>query len=263
LHRDLRGRRALITGSSGGLGAAMAHALAGAGANVMLTGLEPARAVEGLRELIARTHGVQVDYCSADLRRPAGVESLVTTARLRLGGIDILVNNAVVRHFAPIEAFPVERWDEALAVNVSAAFHAIRLLLPDMRAAGYGRIINMTSVYGSRGTANRVDYVTSKAAIQGLTRAVAMETLDADVTCHALCPASVLTPANERRIETIMMEERLPRSAAESRFLVGKQPNGRFVDPDTVAQVLLLLCGPAGRDMNGAIVPIDAGWLSS
>jgi len=259
----LKGRCALVTGSTGGLGAAMAHALAGAGAHIMLSGVRPKVEVEALCREIASSHGVRVDYFPADLALPANVEALIGAAKAQFGAVDILINNAVVRHFAPIESFPVARWDAALAVNVSAAFHATRLLLPDMRRKGYGRIFNMTSVYGSRGTANRVDYVTTKAAVQGLTRAIAMETLDGDVTCHALCPGSVMTPASDRRVNDLMAQEALTRPAAEARFLQGKQPSGRFISAHSVTEMLLLLCGPAGRDMNGAILPIDGGWLAS
>jgi 3-hydroxybutyrate dehydrogenase len=261
--RFLTGRRALVTGSVAGLGLAMAQALAGAGADIMLTGLEPDAEVEATRSALAAQFGVDARYCAADLTQVSDIERLVRTANTALGGVDILVNNAVVRHFAPIEGFPVERWDAALAVNVSAAFHTIRLVLPGMRAGGYGRIVNMTSVYGERGTAGRIDYVTTKAAIQGLTRAVAMELLDGDVTCHALRPGSTLTPDIDRRVEDIATREGLSRRQAEAKFLKGKQPNGRFIEVDSVRRALLLLCGPAGRDMNGAILPIEAGWLAS
>lgn len=261
--RFLTGRCALVTGSTGGLGNAMARALASAGADIMLSGIEPPEEMEDLRSEMAGSYGVAVAYHSANLAHLAEVERLVSAAQAQFDSVDILVNNAVVRHFAPIEAFPTAHWDAALAVNVSAAFHATRLVLADMRERGYGRIINMTSVYGSRGTANRVDYVTTKAAVQGLTRAIAMETLDGDVTCHALCPGSVMTPASDRRVADLMEREDLSRGAAEARFLEGKQPNGRFVAVDSVTRMLLLLCGPSGRDMNGAILPIEAGWLAS
>ncbi len=261
--RFLAGRRALVTGSVAGLGLAMARALAEAGADVMLTGLEPAADVEPARRALAADCGVDVRYCPADLAQVEDVERLVRTAHESLGGVDILVNNAVVRHFAPIESFPVDRWDAALAVNVSAAFHAIRLVLPRMRAGGYGRIVNMTSVYGERGVAERIDYVTTKAAIQGLTRAVAIELAASEVTCHALRPGSTLTPAIDRRVGELMSREGLSRREAEAKFLAGKQPSGRFVEVDSVCRALLLLCGPAGRDMNGAVLPIEGGWLAS
>jgi 3-hydroxybutyrate dehydrogenase len=137
-----------------------------------------------------------------------------------------------------------------------------RLLLPQMRASGYGRIFNITSVYGSRGTVNRVDYVTTKAAIEGLTRATAMECADGAVTCHALCPGSVLTPSLEGRIRRLAEDENLDWESAQTAFLQGKQPTGRFVDTESVCEVLLMLCGSAGRDMNGAMIPIEGGWLA-
>lgn len=262
-HRPLTGRSALVTGSTAGLGAAMAQALASAGADVMLSGLLPQAEVETVRRTMASDHDVRVEYLAADLAKLSELTALITAAKTRLGAVDILINNAVVRHFAPIEDFPVEHWDAALAVNVSAAFHATRLLLPDMRARGYGRIFNMTSVYGMRGTPNRVDYVTTKAAVQGLTRAIAIENVHGDVTCHALCPGSVMTPASDRRVQELMAQSGLSRTAAEAQFLAGKQPSGRFVASQSITQLLLLLCGPAGRDMNGAILPIDGGWLAS
>lgn len=259
--RFLEGRRALVTGSVGGLGAAMARGLARAGARVLMTGLETPQEAEAARLQIAGAGGDEVAYVQADLGSRADIEALARHA-LSSGGVDILVNNAVVRHFAPIEAFPPEGWDKALAVNVSAPFHLTRLLLPTMRAGGYGRIFNMTSVYGSHGVVNRVDYVTSKSAIEGLTRATAIECAGSAVTCHALCPGSVLTPSLEARIRNLAEARSLSWEDAKAAFLEGKQPSGRFVEPDSVAQVLLLLCGSAGRDMNGAIVPIEGGWLA-
>jgi 3-hydroxybutyrate dehydrogenase len=260
--RPFAGRRALVTGSVAGLGQAMARALALAGCEVMLTGVETDEAAEAVTEALASEARVDVHYRQADLRHPAEIKALIAAAEAAMAGVDILVNNAVVRHFAPIEAFPVAAWDEALAVNLSAAFHAIRLTLPGMKARGFGRVVNMTSVYGYRGTPDRVDYVTTKTAIQGLTRAVAAETARGDVTCHALCPGAVLTPAAERRMQAMMAAENLARDAAEAKFLEGKGPSGRFVDVDSVARALLLVCGPAGRDMNGAILPIEGGWLA-
>jgi 3-hydroxybutyrate dehydrogenase len=169
----------------------------------------------------------------------------------------------VVRHFAPIVDFPTDKWEAALSVNLSAAFHAIRGVLPGMRAQNFGRIFNMTSVYSLRGTQDRVDYVTTKAALLGLTRAVALENLDYDVTCHSICPGSVLTPGTEQRITRMMLEENIDRSAAEARFLEGKQPGGQFVRSESVTALILFLCGPAARDMTGSFIPVEAGWLAS
>jgi 3-hydroxybutyrate dehydrogenase len=261
--KALSGRRALITGSTAGLGQAIAAGLAEAGCNVMLHGLETAETVEPQREALAGRTGVQVSYHKADLSTTAGVESLVAAAGAELGGVDILINNAVVRHFASIIDFPPEQWDMALAVNLSAIFHAVRLLLPQMRSRNFGRIFNITSVYGMRGTPGRVGYVTTKSAILGLTRAVALENLDVDVTCHSLCPGSVLTPGTESRVEDLMADRGIDRGAAERLFLEGKQPGGTFVSPQSVSDLLVFLCGPIARDMTGAMLPVEGGWLAS
>jgi 3-hydroxybutyrate dehydrogenase len=259
----LKGKSALVTGSTNGLGFAIAEGLARAGCNVLLTGLEPAGEIEDKRRELAAAHDVDVAYQPADLAHLTGVEQLIEAARSRFGGIDVLVNNAVVRHFARVDEFPVERWDHALAVNLSAAFHTIRLSLPGMRVRRWGRIINMSSVYGSFAIAERIDYVTTKTALLGLTRVVALETLDEDITCNAVCPGSVLTPYSEQRIQQLMADQGLPREAAIRNFLAARQPSGRFVAAENVAELIIFLCGPAGRDITGASLPIDAGWLAS
>lgn len=259
----LAGRTALVTGSTDGLGLAVADALACAGCSVMLNGLEPAAAVQPKITALQERAGVPVLYSQADLASAQAVKALVEATIAGLGGIDILVNNAVVRHFAPIVDFPPDRWDAALAVNLSAAFHAIRLSLPGMRARNYGRIFNMTSVYGTRGTVDRVDYITTKSALLGLTRAVALENLEFDVTCHSICPGSVLTPNIEGRVLRLMEERDLSRETAEAMFLKGKQPGGRFVSAHSVTDLLVFLCGPIARDMTGAMLPVEAGWLAS
>lgn len=259
----LQGRVALLTGSTGGLGFAMAEGLAAAGCQVMLNGIEPAAAMEAKRAALEQRAGVSVAYCEVSVAQERGVRDLIEATIDRFGKLDVLVNNAVVRHFAPIEDFPSERWEAALAVNVSAAFYAIKLALPGMRARNFGRIFNMTSVYGSRGTASRVDYATTKAALLGLTRAVALENLEYDVTCHSICPGSVLTPGTEARVRQLMIDQKLPRAAAERAFLAGKQPSGRFVPASSVTDLLVFLCGPVARDMTGALLPVEAGWLAS
>ncbi|MFC3226549.1 SDR family NAD(P)-dependent oxidoreductase [Marinibaculum pumilum] len=257
------GCRALVTGSTGGLGLAIAEGLARAGASVMLHGLDDGEKVEPLRHRLAEAAGTEIAYHCADLSSQAGVDGLVDNACRRLGGIDILVNNAVVRHFAPIVDFPGESWETSLAVNLSAPFYAIRRLLPSMRQSNYGRIFNITSVYGLRGTTDRVGYVATKSGLLGLTRAVALENLDRDVTCHCICPGSVLTPGTEDRVTRIMTEQNADREQAERIFLEGKQPGGSFVPPQSVSALLVFLCGPVARDMTGAMLPVEGGWLAS
>lgn len=258
-----RGRTALVTGSTAGLGFAIAQGLARSGCNIVLTGLVTAAEIEAERGSLARETGVDVAYVRADLAEPDGVERLLDVVGRTVGGVDILVNNAVVRHFARIVDFPAANWDAALAVNLTAAFHAIRLLLPGMRQRNYGRIFNITSVYGMRGTVDRVGYVTTKAALLGLTRSVALENLDVDVTCHAICPGSVLTPGTEGRVLQLMEDSGLSRDAAERSFLDGKQPGGHFVAAESVSDLLVFLCGPIARDMTGSMLPVEAGWLAS
>ena len=258
----MKGRTALVTGSAAGLGFAMAEGLARAGCNVVLHGIEPPESVAPRQAELER-HGVAVAYVHADLSDPAAAGRLVDEVQARHGGIDVLINNAVTRHFAGVADFPVEAWDRALAVNLSAAFHAIRLALPGMRARGWGRIFNMTSVYGARAVVNRIDYVTTKTALVGLTRAVALETINQGITCNAICPGAVLTPTNEGRIQALMDEAGLAREEAVERFLAGKQPIQRFVDPAHVADLVVFLCGPAGQDITGAVLPVEGGWLAS
>lgn len=258
----LGGKAALVTGSAAGIGHEIALALAGQGCAIALHGIEPAQQVQSQLEAL-RAQGVAAIYHQVDLDDPVAIDTMVAATTERFGSLDVLVNNAVTRHFAPLEAFPVAAWDKALAVNVSAVFHAVRLALPGMRERGWGRIVNMTSVYGERGTANRIDYVTSKAAIAGMTRAIAAEVVGQGVTCNSVCPGSVLTPSIDARVRQLMAERGLEREAATREFLAGKQPGGSFVPAAHVAQLVLFLCGDAAAEINGALLPMDNGWLAT
>jgi len=260
---SMKGKTALVTGSAGGLGFAIVQELAKAGCDVVLHGIEPEQDVRASVAELEEAYGIRASYMHVDLTNPTATQEMILDIQQRHGGIDVLVNNAVTRHFAAIDAFPVECWDRALAVNLSAAFHTIRLSLPGMRERGWGRIFNMTSVYGTRGIANRVDYVTTKTALIGMTRAVAMETVQDGITCNAICPGAVLTPTSELRIDALMAQTGLSRQAATERFLEGKQPTHRFIDAAHVAQMLVFLCGPAGNEITGAVMPVEAGWLAS
>jgi 3-hydroxybutyrate dehydrogenase len=178
----------------------------------------------------------------------------------RLGAIDILVNNAVVRHFSPVEHFPPERWEEALAVNLSAPFHLIRLALPAMKQRNWGRIINMASIYSTRAVADRIDYVTTKTAILGMTRAVAIETTGNGITCNALCPGTLPTPAIQNKIAGIAAREGRSIDETTSDYLATRQPTGKFVAMAGVGAMAAFLCSPAAQDITGTTLPIDGGW---
>jgi len=258
----LKGKCALITGSIGGLGFAAAERFAAAGCDIVLSGFAEPDVIAHARTRI-ETHGVRTLYSSADLRRPQEIEQMFRDTEDPFGGVDILVNNAVVRCAAPVEEFPVAAWDEGIAVNLSAAFHTIRLAMPRMRRRGWGRIINVSSIYGLIGAANRVNYVTSKTALIGMTRAVALETLGANITCNAVCPGSVLTPVHEAAIRKTMEDDGLTRAEAEQRFHAGRQPSGRFIAAEDVADLMVFLCGPGSCDINGAALPIEGAWSIS
>src|SRR5271166_2151196 len=240
----LQGKCALITGSTQGLGLAAAKRFAAAGCNVVINGFGDRREIDVARTAVEKEHGVRTMYCNADLARADEIERMVGASIETFGGIDILVNNAVVRHAAKVDDFPPEAWDHGIAVNLTAAFHTIRLALPGMRKRGWGRIINVSSIYGLIGGVNRVNYVTSKTALIGMSRAVALETLGTNITCNAVCPGSVLTPVHEAAIQKSMAEEGLSRSEAERRFHAGKQPSGRFIAAGDVADLMVYLCGP-------------------
>ncbi|ACC74857.1 SDR family oxidoreductase [Paraburkholderia phymatum] len=258
----LKGKGALVTGSSNGLGLAMARALAGAGCDIVLHGLETPQQMARTTDELAASFDVNVAYVQSDLASAAGVDALIDNAQARMKTLDVLINNAVVRHFAGLESFPLEHWNNALAVNLTAAFRAIQLTLPGMRERGWGRIFNMTSVYGARAIANRVDYVTTKTALLGLTRSVAIETLNQGITCNAICPGSVLTPNIDSRIDAVMRERGLQRSDAVREFLKGKQPTGELVDAAHVGELVVFLCGPSASQITGAMMPIEGGWLA-
>jgi 3-hydroxybutyrate dehydrogenase len=259
----VKGKCALITGSVQGLGLAAAKQFAEAGCHVVLNGFADAEAIAAIRTDIERQYGVRTLYSGADLRVPGEIEQMISRSVEAFGAVDILVNNAVVRHAAPVEAFATERWDEGIAVNLSAAFHTIRLALPLMKKRDWGRIVNVSSIYGLRGAANRVAYVTTKTALVGLTRAVALETLGQNITCNAVCPGTAETPVHEAAIREMMTVGSLNHEDAKRRFLAGKQPTGRFITAESVAALMVFLCGPSSGDITGAALPIDGGWSIS
>lgn len=253
----MKDKWALVTGATSGLGLAVAESLAGAGANIVLHDLVAPR--EAAERLAAR-FGVAAIAAAADLSERAAIETMTAGLLDRCGTIDILVNNAVIRHFAPVEHFPPEEWDRALAVNLSAPFHLIRLVLPAMKQRGWGRIINMTSIYSTRAVEDRIDYVTTKTAILGITRTVALETARTGITCNAVAPGTLPTPAIQGKIAAIAARAGKAIEDATEDYLAERQPSRRFVAMEGVGALVVFLCSAAAQDITGAALPIDGGW---
>jgi 3-hydroxybutyrate dehydrogenase len=260
---DTSRRSALVTGSSGGLGHAVAESLAASGYNIVLHGLEDPEAMQPICDALEARHHVAAAYCQADLADAAAVVRLMRFAADAFGGPDVVVNNAVVRHFAPVEQFGLDDWQRALAVNLTAPLHIIQRALPGMRARDFGRIINLASQYAQRGARNRVDYVTTKTGILGLTRTVALETAGTGITCNAVSPGTLPTPAIASRIADLAAAQQLSHADAVREYMKERQPSGRFVRLEDVGAMIAFLCGPAGRDITGAVIPIDGGWSAA
>ncbi|WFU18106.1 SDR family oxidoreductase [Bradyrhizobium sp. CB3481] len=253
----MKDKWALVTGATAGLGLAVAESLAGAGANIVLHDLVAPR---DAADRLAARFGVEVIAAEADLSQRAAIETMMAAPLDRCGAIDILVNNAVVRHFAATEQFPPEAWDRALAVNLSAPFHLIRLALPAMKQRGWGRIINMASIYSTRAVEDRIDYVTTKTAILGITRAVALETARTGITCNAVAPGTLPTSAIQGKIAAIAAQAGKSVQDATEDYLAERQPSRRFIAMEAVGALVAFLCSAAAQDITGAALPIDGGW---
>ncbi len=258
----LKGRSAVVTGSTSGIGQSIARALASAGCDVLLNGFGETGAIESARATLEREHGVRVLYHPADVACAEQVRELVDFAVERLGGVDILCNNAGVQHVAPLESFPAEQWDRILAINLSAAFHAAQRALPHMRRRGWGRIINIASVHGLVASVHKAAYVAAKHGLVGLTRVVALETAGAGITCNAICPGWTRTELVERQIVARAAQAGVEVEVATRDMLAEKQPSRQFVRVEDIAQLAMFLCSDAAAQITGAALPIDGGWLA-
>lgn len=259
---SLKGKVAVVTGSTSGIGQAIAGAFAAQGCNVMLNGFGDPAAIEKQRTEMARTCGVSVAYHGADMRKPAEIADLVAKAKASFGSIDILVNNAGIQHVAPIEDFPTEKWDAIIAINLSATFHTIHHALPVMKANKWGRIINIASTHGLVASAHKVAYVAAKHGIVGLTKVVGMECADTGVTCNAICPGWVLTPLVQAQIEARAREQGIAVEQARRKLLAEKQPQLQFTTTDQIAGLALFLASDTAANMQGAQLVSDGGWTA-
>ncbi|MGW8183353.1 MAG: 3-hydroxybutyrate dehydrogenase [Burkholderiales bacterium] len=258
----LKGRVAVVTGSTSGIGLGIARALAAEGADVMLNGFGDAAEIEKLRGEVAARHGVRVTYCGSDMSKPAEVAKMIEAATGELGRVDILVNNAGIQHTAPVHEFPAERWDAIVAINLSAAFHAIRAALPQMYARNWGRVINVVSTHGLVASVQKAGYVAAKHGLLGLTKVVALESATTGVTCNAICPGWVLTPLVQKQIDALAAREKLSAEDAKMRLLGEKQPSREFVTPEQIAACAVFLCSDAAAQIRGTALPVDGGWTA-
>ncbi len=260
--RTLEGKVAIVTGSTSGIGLGIARALAAEGAAILLNGFGEAASIGRLRDELAATHGVRVGYSGADMSRPQEVAAMVAQATAELGGVDILVNNAGIQHVAPVQEFPPERWDAILAVNLSAAFHAIRAALPQMLERNWGRIVNIASAHGLVASVHKAAYVAAKHGLVGLTKVVALETATTGVTCNAICPGWVLTPLVQKQIDERAAREGIPVDRAKRELLCEKQPSEEFVTPEQLGALTVFLCSEAAAQIRGQALAVDGGWTA-
>jgi len=258
----MKGKTAIITGSTSGIGLGIARALAAQGADFLLNGFGDATQIANLQKTLAATHRVRVSYSGADLSKPAEVSAMVEQATAELGRVDILINNAGIQHTALVHEFPPERWDAVIAINLSAAFHAIRAALPQMLSRNWGRIINVASTHGLVGSTHKAAYVAAKHGVLGLTKVVALETATTGVTCNAICPGWVLTPLVQKQIDELAAHEGLTPEAARLRLLGEKQPSQEFATPEQLGALAVFLCSEAAAQIRGAALPVDGGWTA-
>lgn len=255
----LKGRVALVTGSTSGIGLIIAHHLAREGAHIILNGLADEQLITGLCDEFERIYGDRPDFASCDLRDYTQIETMMAHLNAAYGALDILVNNAGIQHVSSITDFPPQVWNDMLAVNLSASFHTIRLALPAMRERGWGRIINIASISGLRGRANKVGYNATKHGLVGLTKSVAIETATTGITCNAICPGWVHTPLVQRQIDALAAREGLNNEEATFRLIGLRQPSGQFVTAEQIAELALFMCSSAASEVRGVAWAMDGG----
>jgi len=258
----LAGKVALVTGSTGGIGRAIARALARDGASIVIHGLGDPEKTERFRASLEAESGVRVVFVDANLESGEAAVRLIEQATAACGKIDILVNNAGAIHNGPIETHPAAAWEAVLGVNLSAPFHTMRTVLPQMRARNWGRIINIASTLGLVATADRTSYVASKFGLVGLTKAVALETAGTGITCNAICPGYVMAPHMKKRVQALATEKSISFAAAEAEIVSAEQPGGKALTPEQIAEVAAFLCTDAACEIRGAAWSVDAGWTA-
>jgi 3-hydroxybutyrate dehydrogenase len=260
--RSLEGRAAIVTGSTSGIGLGIARAFAAAGASVMLNGLGDPAEIAGLRASLAEEFRTDVRYDAADMSKPEAIAAMVDSANAAFGNVDILVNNAGIQFVAPLESFPAAKWDQILAINLSAAFHASRLVFAGMKSRGWGRIINLASAHGLIASPFKSAYVAAKHGLVGLTKVIALEGAESGVTCNAICPGYVWTPLVEKQIDDQARSHGIPREQVIREILLAQQPNKRFATVGELGALAVFLAGDGAVSITGSALPIDGGWTA-
>jgi 3-hydroxybutyrate dehydrogenase len=258
----LKGKSAVVTGSTSGIGLAYARALAREGANVLINGFGEAAAIEKERAGIESEFGVKAVYSAADMTKPDDIAGMVRQAEQTLGAVDILINNAGVQFVSPIEEFPLEKWDQIIAINLSAAFHAMRAAIPGMKSRGWGRIISTASAHSLVASPFKSAYVTAKHGIAGLTKTAALELATHKITVNAISPGYVWTPLVEKQIPDTMKARGMTKEQVISEVLLEAQPTKEFVTVEQVAAIAVFLCSDAAAQITGANISVDGGWTA-
>lgn len=256
-------KTAVITGSTSGIGLAIAQALAAEGHNVVVNSFSDTEADHAVADAIARQHKVKTAYIKADMSKPAECRALIAKAAETFGSVDILVNNAGIQHVAPVEDFPIEKWDAIIAINLSSAFHTIAAAIPLMKEAGGGRIVNIASAHGLVASPFKSAYVSAKHGIMGLTKTVALELAREKITCNAICPGYVLTPLVEAQIPDQMKAHQMDRETVIREVMLDKQPTKEFVTVEQIAAAAVFLCSDAAVQINGTHLSVDGGWTAA
>ncbi|WP_448207018.1 3-hydroxybutyrate dehydrogenase [Azospirillum sp. sgz302134] len=258
----LKGKSAIVTGSTSGIGLGIARCLAAQGADVMLNGFGDKAEIAAIQDAIATEFGVKVAYDAADMSKPSEIKAMVANAEQAFGKLDILVNNAGIQHVAPVEEFPEDAWERVISINLSAVFYGTRYALPGMKARNWGRIVNIASVHGLVASVNKSAYVAAKHGVVGLTKTVALETALSNVTCNAICPGWVLTPLVQKQIDALAEKNGWSNEQAGRELLSEKQPSQTFVTPEQLGELAVFLCTDAGSNIRGAAINMDGGWLA-
>jgi len=259
----LKGKVAVVTGSTSGIGLAYARAFAGAGANIVLNGMGAPADVEKERSAIESDFGVKAIYSPADMAKPNEIAELITLGEKTFGSVDVLVNNAGVQHVAPIEEFPVDKWNAIIGINLSSAFHTIRAAVPGMKRRGWGRIITTASAHSLAASPFKSAYVAAKHGIVGLTKTVALELARSKITCNCISPGYVWTPLVEKQIPNTMKARNMSRDQVINDVLLAAQPTKEFVTVEQVASLALFLCSQDAAQITGANLSIDGGWTAA